>query len=925
MVTMTDETWNGGSDTWASTNWTGGVPNGVQDDATIALPGTYEVSIDAGQDYTVDSLLLDASGVTLDIASTLNLGGVDATALLDEGTIILSGVLEGGTIDIGPTATLAVAGGTITGKVNLEAGGTLDLSGGRLSIGSAGTLDGVVTEGTLTIGGAYDETGLEIGRDVTEIIQGTLIQNTIVEPTNSDHTGATISIASGALYEIDGAFSAAYASTFENSGTLALQNTGQDLLDSADLIETSGASLAIAANSVLDLGGANNVLAGDVSGAGSIVFGPTGIVTLAPDTSLSVSDISIANELVIESQESFGGTFDAPTGIDLNSHNLTLSGSGSLGYNYFLGGGTVSILGTVTGAGTEILTDGVVLNIGGLVVNDAPNFLITNNYSVVDGSLVIAQTGTLIQEADTSFDAANIGTASVLNNGLFVGESNGAVADVVLTFKNEGTIDVESGPFIFSNLTNDHLVSVGSGAVFEASGALVGNGLIELAGDATAAFAGSVASTQTIELSGAGNVVNILEPASMAADILGFTSGDTIDVDVRAEGFTYANNLLTLTSSSGPEPGATLGVMSIASPGGLNFALIHESNGSTAIVDSTVPCYVAGTLIETATGCLPVEDIRVGDLVRTVGPGSADTRPVRWVGRRTIDITRHPRPDDVRPIRIAAGAFGDGLPRRDLRVSPHHAIMVGDYLFEAWSLVNGATVVQETRTREVTYCHIELDSHDIVLAEGLPAESFLNRGHRHMFSERSDDATVTALHPDFTSEGDEGFCLPVIRSGGPLADLRRDLIDRAVLAGFSLSEDIEFDIHVNGRRLRPVAARGTRVYALPPNAEYVEIRSASALAFETSTGTIVDARRLGVALASVSLSMGQLTSAVDLEDQVHHGLYPAADGAVWTNGCARIYLKRLVGAGLLKVTAVAAVPRFRAPPTAYSTTARRLS
>lgn len=72
---------------------------------------------------------------------------------------------------------------------------------------------------------------------------------------------------------------------------------------------------------------------------------------------------------------------------------------------------------------------------------------------------------------------------------------------------------------------------------------------------------------------------------------------------------------------------------------------------------------------------------------------------------------------------MVAGAFGPGLPKRDLRVSPRHAIYMDGNLFWARALVNGATLLQEQDTRKVMYYHIELETHDIVLAENLPAES----------------------------------------------------------------------------------------------------------------------------------------------------------------------------------------------------------
>src|ERR1019366_7233473 len=105
--------------------------------------------------------------------------------------------------------------------------------------------------------------------------------------------------------------------------------------------------------------------------------------------------------------------------------------------------------------------------------------------------------------------------------------------------------------------------------------------------------------------------------------------------------------------------------------------------------------------------------------------------PVRWLGRRRIACDRHPNPPSVWPIRIAAGAFGGGRPERALMLSPDHAVFIDGevaapgVLVPIRCLVNGSTIVQEQRS-EVTYFHVELPSHEVLLAEGLACESYLD-------------------------------------------------------------------------------------------------------------------------------------------------------------------------------------------------------
>ena len=134
-----------------------------------------------------------------------------------------------------------------------------------------------------------------------------------------------------------------------------------------------------------------------------------------------------------------------------------------------------------------------------------------------------------------------------------------------------------------------------------------------------------------------------------------------------------------------------------------------------------LPCFATGTMIATPGGEVAVETIRAGDLVTTL---SGDARRVIWVGSRRVDLARHPRPDTVRPVRIAAGAFDENVPSRDLILSPDHAVHAAGVLIPSKLLVNGTTVAVLDQP-SVTYHHVELEHHDVLLANGLltPAEA----------------------------------------------------------------------------------------------------------------------------------------------------------------------------------------------------------
>jgi hypothetical protein len=228
---------------------------------------------------------------------------------------------------------------------------------------------------------------------------------------------------------------------------------------------------------------------------------------------------------------------------------------------------------------------------------------------------------------------------------------------------------------------------------------------------------------------------------------------------------TSGHTLTFSDSGAGAGAGGTDRIIFSSAVTAAGFGIV---NGNTV----QVACFAEGTRIETADGPVAVEELRVGDEVRTLpgGPGR-----IAWVGSRTVDCSRRPRPETVWPVRIAAGAFAENMPSRDLFGSPDHAIYVDGMLIPAKLLLNGTTVHQ-VRRRHVVYHHIELARHDVVPAEGLPAETYLDTGDRAKFN----GGIVTVLHPDFTTRTWEmKGCAELVMTGLRLSIVRERLAARA--------------------------------------------------------------------------------------------------------------------------------------------------
>ncbi|WP_418610703.1 Hint domain-containing protein [Gluconobacter cerinus] len=195
------------------------------------------------------------------------------------------------------------------------------------------------------------------------------------------------------------------------------------------------------------------------------------------------------------------------------------------------------------------------------------------------------------------------------------------------------------------------------------------------------------------------------------------------------------------------------------------------SGGGTEMLYGT-PCYCPGTLIQTPQGERPVEDLVIGDLILTA---SGDARPIRWIGRRAYDPLFAYGNRDVLPILFHKGSLGNNLPKRDLTVSPLHAMLIDGYLIPALHLVNDHSILQIQKPETIRYIHIELDSHDILLAEGAPSESFLDDRSRGMFHNAHE---YEALYPDAPRQHPR-YCAPRLEDGPELAQIHSRLKEHA--------------------------------------------------------------------------------------------------------------------------------------------------
>ena len=324
---------------------------------------------------------------------------------------------------------------------------------------------------------------------------------------------------------------------------------------------------------------------------------------------------------------------------------------------------------------------------------------------------------------------------------------------------------------------------------------------------------------------------------------------------------------------------------------------ITTTDGNGLVLITEQACFASGTRIETDRGPVAVEHLREGDFVRLAREDAFV--PVVWIGHRTVDLACHPRPDAVMPVRVCPNAFGPGLPARDLILSPDHAVFVDDVLIPVRHLLNGATILRERRP-SVTYWHIELDRHDVLLAEGLACESYLDTGNRAAFANAG---PVISAHPQF----DPVFamdvwatqaCAPLVTSGNS-----RDAVHDLSLAiaadlGHEITTDPAITLLVDGRVLRPTPVAGLLRFELPEGARDIRLTSRRFVPAELFSGRD-DRRVLGAAISEIWVD-GLLIEMTEL-DQADGWFAPETEALAewrWTDGSTGLHF---VGARVIDI------------------------
>lgn len=632
---------------------------------------------------------------------------------------------------------------------------------------------------------------------------------------------------------------------------------------------------------------------GTIPGTADSVFisvtGSAYNVTFNTSATISSLTISSANATLVSTT----GT----TARLLTVSNATTISGGTL--NQSLASQSIHTASLSVTSGTLIESAGTFVATGLAAFSNTNNTFSGGSFTAgtitVGGSTSLTMSGSA-SVADTGGGIADSGTITGAGT---LGESSGSITGSGVVKGSGGTLDTKSNIASTVGLQIDTAAgstlelegSVGSGGAATFNGTPSGASTLDLHNaTALASFNGGGADVDNFNFIATSALPTVVE--QIDAETVAFSS-------VHSATLTGGNSTITLFNNGG----TALATFTLAGslPGGTPFVDFKQDAGTgTDVYLSSVVCYTAGTRILTPEGERPVEDIAAGDTVITLVNGEHVPQPVKWVGERFIRIATHPRPELVAPVRICQNAFGESLPARDLLVSPDHCILVDGKLIPAKLLINGMTIVQDRDVRSAQYYHIELDSHAVLLAEGLAAESYLDTGNRAYFT---NSGLALVLHPEFHVNAglkcwEEDAVAPLAVSPEAVEPIWTMLASRAEALGHSKPEFItteDADIHLvaDGRSLRPVAVRGGKhVFAVPAGAKDIRIASRAAIPSD-KTPWLDDWRRLGVAVKRIVVrSQDELMDIAADHPALSEGWYKAERDAAslwrWTDGNARL-------------------------------------
>jgi hypothetical protein len=874
----------------------------LQNDTTVTLTdnrfraGAFLPENNAGfpDDLTVEegSKLIIASGAGMQNSGTVSVIGIGAGLLGVSGTAIMEvdpgGLFTAEDLIIGDS-TDDVGVVTADGALEFDIVHDSTVGAGRLTVGYSGTGSLKITNtaafftesavlglnqgavGSLSLASStWGAGGVTLGAagtgHMTIAAGATVALYSLI--IGAAQTGSGDLLVNGASFGVDfltiGMDGTGTATFGANSiGTFATVTVG----DNATAISNLTLDGATWNTSTLTIG---------LNGAGHATAGNGEIITASNAILGSAADVS--GDLTLDNAILNGGT--VVIGLDGTGDLSILSGSG----------GTVAavILGEDTGSSGTLTIDGADWNVGSLTVGLSGDGQATvgagaiatldNIFIGPTGNLAVNQAAGSVGSVIAQQVSIDFGTLDLTGGGrVLIGAAAGANGAVAIGSKSSLTG--------LGSLKADVLLS--GGGLVEATGPAPG----ALTIDGNVSGAGSIEPVITLEVNGnIGAGVDITFGPSIGANvgdlildvpggdkgtIVGFGDGNTIDIQgsvydtaVFTQGTSGAAGTLTLS-------GGTVAPLSLLVAGTYAVGDFIATPGATDTVVTL--CFTAGTRISTPCDEVPVEQLSVGDEVLTF---SGATRRITWIGKGQVLATRGQR-SAATPVIVCKGALVSNVPDRDLRLTKGHALYIDDVLIPVEELINHRSILWDDRAQEVELYHVELDSHDVLIANGAPAESYRDDGNRWLFQNANSGWNLPPQEP----------CAPLVTDGPVVDTIWRRLLDRSgPRPGFPLTPDPDLRLIVDGDPLVPISS-GADWYKFHLPTPASDVRIVSRAAVPQELGLARDPRLLGVAIRRIVAVQASRRQGIGADDaRLNEGFhtFEAGNNLRWTNGNAVI-------------------------------------
>ena len=933
--------------------------------------GTDKLTIDQALNFSGRILnfqagdRIDLPGVAADQAVygsgtlTLSSGGVTTATL-----VLASGIYNSGTFTI---PVLTPGGGTVTPPGSSfgfarNASGDLIVSTAKHSTswtGAAADSNWATppdpTGNWSTNSGATSTAAIPGTNDTAVFETGTSTPYTVNTGASAQSVGSLVLADPQLTLNVNGPLSSR-RSIFDSDGEVSVASGGT-LTGPAFRQITGTTDLEIAAGGTVHLTGA----ASSVASAGQFALNVVGIANVTGGTLNAGGDGTSADtggHITIGDSGSKSPTDMAATaGATVKATYTVLSAGPTSAGNLFIGGaGTTWVDGgdptDATARGYMVIGENNsspsvdALTAASLSVMDGAS-LTEANYAIIGydagGAATVSGggrwtigsgvTASLVLGGSSSAAAGGIGTLTETTGGdirvsgnLYLWTGSSVTIDALSHFNvgdtttigGLGNLSVVSdhkisgaGQINGSVLNTGKIEAAVAGQILEINGQVSGSGTMQIDNNATLRLDQLPITSQTIDFANSGAETLLLEiPGSgYSGPIHGLGFGDRIELgngltfsDAHGSGSTITIDL----ADSGTYQLTNVAYASGVSP---TFLTGFDATNNAAFVEIT--CFAAGTRILAADGEVAVQDLRPGNLVVTIDRGVRWLKPVRWIGRRRVDLRRHPRPDYAHPIRIRRGAFAENVPHRDLLVSPEHCVFTDGVLIPARLLVNGGSIVQDTRFSAIEYFHVELDRHGVLLSEGLGTESYLDTGNRMLFETAEGPQ---ALHPQFAIDASSerwrtDACAPLAVDPALVQPVWTRLQGRCEDLGLAVAEtqtttEPDLCLEVGGRRLRAAFVQdGRHVFVLDRSAGSACLLSRAARPAD-ALPWLDDRRRLGVLVRRIVLDDGfeRVEIPVDHPALARGWWEPEQAGnrlVRWTDGTAAIPVP--AGARILEV------------------------